>query len=635
MSRLCAIDVGSQAVRFVVIERSLRRSEIVAASTVQRQPDEDDAAFLGRVRETLAQPLGSVAITISGRHVSPRLLEFPFRDVKKIEAAVGFELDGQVPYDLDDIATTWEVVGKPGDRTRVLAAVTPRERLQKTLALWRDAGMEPRAVAPPATAIAELVRGTQETVAIASIGASETHVAVVRGGIVFARTLQVGSGSVDRALATHFGLELAQARAAKESELRLAPVADGTVHPAQEVAQRGVEAIETALLATFRSLPAELMPARLVLTGGGSRLAGLDGFLGRRLALPVTLLDLGALTQGMQPLGETLAVAPEYAVALGLVLTCMRSAQAVPLNFRRGAFAYAGDLQVYRGSLVRLGAAVAIVTTLAIVGAGARYLMVKAVEKEMDQGFCAATQKIVGKAICDPTAALATLRQSPGAESGLVIPTYSSARLLDMLSRAVGSDIDVSFEHLEFRIDASGKDVDRISGKGEAATFETTEQLVQALKRDPCVTKAEVSKQRRKSNDARVEFNLDAEVKCPAGRLPAQELAAVADTWLPQPTALGAMPTPAGVEPGPELLPPGPGMGEPESPDALPIADRVPRLPDGGPERLRGPATLPPDRRQGGAPHRVLPPGVGKLPPGIPDRIRRGKLKQAKPQEGE
>ena len=155
-----------------------------------------------------------------------------------------------------------------------------------------------------------------------------------------------------------------------------------------------------------------------------------------------------------------------------------------------------------------------------------RYVLVTGQEEALNKEFCLATEKIVGRQICDPTAALATLRQPAGAGDGVVIPEFSAARMFDAFSKNISAEIDVSFSELELRLPSRGGEFEKITGKGEAANFETTEQVVAALKKDPCVEQAEVSRQRRTKNSGRVEFNLTVNMKCPPGVLPGAQSAA-------------------------------------------------------------------------------------------------------------
>jgi len=146
-----------------------------------------------------------------------------------------------------------------------------------------------------------------------------------------------------------------------------------------------------------------------------------------------------------------------------------------------------------------------------------RYGLVNSDEQALNKEFCNVTEKIVGREICDPTAALATLRQAPGAGEGIVIPEYSAAKLYSSISALIGPEVDVSFDELEFRLASRGGELDKVTGRGEAASFETTEQIVAVLKKDACVEKAETSRQRKTRKTGRVEFHLSVDLRCLPG----------------------------------------------------------------------------------------------------------------------
>ncbi|HET6345510.1 MAG TPA: hypothetical protein VFH51_11305, partial [Myxococcota bacterium] len=258
-----------------------------------------------------------------------------------------------------------------------------------------------------------------------------------------------------------------------------------------------------------------------------SRLPGLPEFLSARLGIPVELLDVRGSLQALP--GGPEAVGPEHALALGMAVALFRHGRELPLNFRRGELAYHGDIQLYRGTLTRAAIGMSIVLTLAILGSVVRYSILKGEEKQLDLGFCSATQRIVGREICDPTAAMATLRQS-GGDGGVVIPSYSAASLLEMVSKGITPDLDVQLDEIDLRVDATPGQPERIAAKGEAASFETTEGLATALKKDPCVQDVEVSNQRKTHNAGRVEFKLVIKVACPVGVQPGSPAGARAAT---------------------------------------------------------------------------------------------------------
>jgi Tfp pilus assembly PilM family ATPase len=585
--RIVAVEISPRVARLVVLETTLRHTEVVEACSLPLPEGADRRQALAVAREAIVGSVDSLVLSTDPRTVTTRLLHFPFGDLRRVEAAVAFELEGQVPYDIQQTALTWHVASRTPTSMEVLTALSPKKQVAELVADADASGLTPRVVMPATAALLELAPHDEPApLAIVAMGETTTHVAIVRNGeLRLARTLRAGGADVDRAIAKAFRVELAAAKQAKESEVRLLDgdeltQASPDARRVSEAAMAGLAAVVTGLATTFKALPTADAPTRVFLTGGLALLPGLKECLGRRLGLPVDLVDLqsasarasegpalalfdrllkgrkrgeeapSAAAAPPRPTGPPLG--PEMALALGMAIAVARHGRNVPLNFRRGELAYQGDLQLYRGQVTRIAAGVAAVIVLAIAGAIVRYTMISAEERRINAGFCAATKKIIGREICDPTAALATLRQAPGAAEGVVIPPYSAAALLEMMSKAIGSDIDVSFDDLELRVDGRAGEPDRVTGKGDAATFETTEQVSQALKRDPCVQEVEISKQRKSRDGGRVEFSLSIKVSCPPGATPGHPVgppAAHAESAQWQPA--GAV-DPASAETGPE-----------------------------------------------------------------------------------
>ncbi len=522
--QIVAIDVSSRAVRVVTVETTLRKTEIVSAETFPISEEEPREQVLTKLGESLNADC-SIVVSCDSRAVSTRLLHFPFADLRKVEAAIDFELEGQVPYDLEETAITWKVVGRATNSTEVLACLTPKAVLSERLAELSSCGLEARAIVLADASLAELVSSTDETLAVLSLGHTTCHMAIVKNGVRVARTLRAGGTDVDRVVARELGIGLEDAHAIVERDGQLLAGEDAVASKLSSAILQGLGPLISSLVTTFKALPPTEAPARMLLTGGLSRLPGIVELLGERLGVPVELLDLKAVADTC---GSSLeAIAPEYGLALGMALGMMRQGRQVALNFRRGALAYQGDIQLYRGQLTRIAMGLGAVILLGIFGSVVRYSMISSEERRIDKGFCEATKRIVGREICDPTAALATVRQAPGGDDGVVIPAYSAGTLLEMMSKVIGKDIDVTFDEMEIRVDARAGDSDRISAQGEAASFESTEQLVTNLKRDPCVQEAEVSKQRKARDGGHVEFNLNIKISCPPG-VPPGSAAAVA-----------------------------------------------------------------------------------------------------------
>ena len=521
--RIAAIELSGDNAHAVVVEATLRKQLLENAVSVTRKEEETDEAMLARLQEKLGGHFDSIAVACDASRVSARLLDFPFGDLRKIDAAVGFELEGQIPYALEDVALSYLITERGAARSEVLASIMPRNCLERRLELFKSAGLEPRVVASPAGALMELLPAERtERAAILSAGESESHLAFATGDTLrSARTLRFGTGKLEQTIAKALGIAVEDA-ASYWRRIGLGEgdgmIATGDVVRIQHAVKAALKGLVAPMFTTLKALPEAVLPETIYVTGELAALDGVCEFLSEALEVDVQPLNLKAALEDFEE--ESKVPEASYAPALGLVLALMRRSSAMPMNFRHGEFAYQGDLQLYRGPLIHLMVGCAIVLCLALGSMMTRYVLVSGQEEALNNEFCLATEKIVGRQICDPTAALATLRQPAGAGDGVVIPEFSAARMFDAFSKNISADIDVSFSELELRLPSRGGESEKISGKGEAANFETTEQVVAALKKDPCVEQAEVSRQRRTKNSGRVEFNLTVTMKCPPGVMP-------------------------------------------------------------------------------------------------------------------
>src|SRR5262245_57075533 len=174
----------------------------------------------------------------------------------------------------------------------------------------------------------------EETVLLADIGHDNLNVVLVRGpDLVFARNLSGGSRLFDKAIAERFGIDEARARAYKLSEGTL-DTGRAFKDPNQEKAARALAAPAGQVLSLLQSAVvfaksqvkiSSLKLDRVLLCGGGARLAGLTAYLSRGMSVPVELFDpfrVVDLSQLDPESAERLAAHQLEAVAaLGLATT--------------------------------------------------------------------------------------------------------------------------------------------------------------------------------------------------------------------------------------------------------------------------------------------------------------------------
>ncbi|WP_242346926.1 type II secretion system protein GspL, partial [Anaeromyxobacter terrae] len=236
--RILGLDLGAHAVKGVLLDSTYRGYAVVDTARVPVQAaTEGGPSLVARqaqaVRELLAERgwrPDAVIAAFPGAAASSHVITLPFTDPRRIEQTVGFEVEGQIPFDLDEVAWDWQPLHAHDGKTDLHVAVVRKEELAALVAALAEAGVDPRAVVPAGPAYAALfatgaVAGEAAPPAepgapapadvVLDVGHERTSVCVVAGGTAeAARTFPFGAAQLARAASRELGLPEADALAA-------------------------------------------------------------------------------------------------------------------------------------------------------------------------------------------------------------------------------------------------------------------------------------------------------------------------------------------------------------------------------------------------------------------------------------
>lgn len=326
-NRILALDVHGADLNAVVVETSFRSYQIVGHFSEPR----DDSVSLGeQLRAFVARhPMtaDTVLSALPGNAAAFRTLELPFRDRRRLEQTVPFELESQVPFSIEDAIIDFQILTSNADGARVFAALAPKSRLEEHLEVLSTAGLDPAIVdfAPLATLnVLQLFDGSRPD-----------HFGFLH--------LSNGGGT------------LALYREGRLEGLRVLDVAEEPLGPAlaREVGWT-LKSLDGISVGRRNGGPPPL------LVGGRSEPTLLDQ-LRRRIGVTVQRLEelpLRRIPAALQGRHGT------YAPALGLALREIAEGPTLGLNFRRDAFSYRRGQEELQGVAVRLGTLFAVVLAL-------------------------------------------------------------------------------------------------------------------------------------------------------------------------------------------------------------------------------------------------------------------------------
>ncbi len=472
----------------------------------------------------------AVVTAVPGSEVAAHVLTMPFTDTRKIEQTLPFELEDQIPFDLDEVVFDYQVLAQRDGKSDVLVAVARKAFLADLLARLEEVGLDPRVMSlaslayqnlfahgvirplPPPPAPEPTLEGEPpplvpqtRTEAVLDIGHSTTTLMVLEDGAArFARTFPVAGRALTAAVAAAEGLDLAAAEVRKET--------DGTLDTGSHfpdrarlagILERGLAPLIRGIRQTFLAHAARSRTKieRVHLTGGTARLPGLPEYLAAQLGCEVVALD--PFPEGTVPVEVEGPAAddPAAGLAMALALRGQGGTRTARINFRKGPLAFHGDLSYMRGNVSRLVAMAAVLLAILGVNVWSHFHTLEVREQQVSTALCQLTQRVLGQCYTNPDDAISRLKGTK-AQAG-VVPRVSAADVLAAVSSRLGAmdDIDLS------ELDITGT---KVRLEGTAGSFDSVAKMVQKLKSYTCFGDVNQGQTRQSRDGKSIDFNVDA-----------------------------------------------------------------------------------------------------------------------------
>ncbi len=420
------LDVGHFKVKAAVLRGSARKfsaedflsSELPVPATAAQVQDAIRALLLSLGEDSL-----DIIAAMPLERCSATLVNLPFSDKRRVAQTLPFEVEGNVPWDLDEVVLDWQVVDNEGPGAKLFVAMAKKDRVRGTIDQLVASGADPRLVGLDAAALAFLVPPLDEGVVLVDLGRDRTLICAVDGGRPYwVRSLDRGNGAfVD-------------------------PESGATLPGFQT----WLSEIRSSLLTAER---AGFDTAELRLCGGGARATGLLPLLSEELGVPVVplVLPTPSLRADEAPQPE-----PEHALAYALALRGLQPRGLYGVEFRQGPLARAADRRS-AARLVFAGAALVVLLVLSLFGwnlwqlRGARRDLQTA-QQQLVASVQGAFPEVAPSALGTPQSAIAVMQEKvTGVEqrvASLQGPSLTPLDVLKELSVTVPDSIVVDLDEL-------------------------------------------------------------------------------------------------------------------------------------------------------------------------------------------
>lgn len=239
-------------------------------------------------------------VIVPGFRVLTKNLRAPHVEPDRRWEMVALEAQRSLPYALDEVSWSWQVLADDGIETELQFLAVKRDWLDLFLGKLDDLGIRPSVLAPESLLDANcwrwMHRGEPGPVLIVNIGARSTNVTLTGDGVFAVRTINLGGNLLTQALAEPLGLSFEQAEAWKirfNSEPEVEGESEGRTRLFLGEAESFLKRLNAELtrsIMNFRRQTGAGAPAKLLLAGGGALLRGLPESLAAKQKLRVDWL---------------------------------------------------------------------------------------------------------------------------------------------------------------------------------------------------------------------------------------------------------------------------------------------------------------------------------------------------------
>ena len=333
------VDIGSHAVKVCQLKRSDKAYTVVCLGTaILPEGAVDDGTLnepdvVGAVVADLFKNLKikkkKVGFSISGYSVIVKKVNLAVMSDDQMEEHIMSEAEQYIPFDIKDVYLDFQDL-KTGtnenERTDVMLVAAKKEIVDDYLDMLESIGLQATVVDVDGFALENTYEyNTPKTgnVALVDIGAAKMNINIISSGIsVVARDIVVGSRQLTEQIMNQFDLDFDEAEAIKLGRLPAEDRQEELEQIFTTVCTQWVLEIKKAIDLYHSNYP-DAPLERLILSGGGAKVAGLTDYLHRETGLPVELFNPFAhmLSNDKKIDPEYLkSVGPEMAIASGIAI---------------------------------------------------------------------------------------------------------------------------------------------------------------------------------------------------------------------------------------------------------------------------------------------------------------------------
>jgi type IV pilus assembly protein PilM len=342
---IVGLDIGSSMVKAVEVHRKSKgeRFELAHLGVAKLPPEAivqgaflNSGAIVDAIREAVEDAkirTKRVAAAVSGHSVIVKKVSLPAMTREELDEQIRWEAEQYIPFDVNEVNLDFQILesSETEGQMEVLLVAAKKDLIDDYVQVIQEAGLQPAVIDVAAFAVenafaANYEAGPGEVVALVNIGAQVVNINIVQDGApAFTRDITSAGNQYTEEIQKSLAISFEEAERIKLGGRRSEDsqeVVPAEVEQAMQAVTETVVGEISRSLDFFAATSADSRIERVLLSGGGASVSGLDKVFHERTGLPVEVLNpLRQMvpTSKFQPeyLDE---LAPALGVGVGLAL---------------------------------------------------------------------------------------------------------------------------------------------------------------------------------------------------------------------------------------------------------------------------------------------------------------------------
>ena len=315
-SQLVGIDVGSHSIKIVQLLQKKNHFELVNVGLIRLPENTFEDGMTENpnlVSEVVKQLISSekiktkfAVISVSGESVVIKKINVPKMSEYELAESIKMEAEQYIPFDIKDVNIDFTILGSAvkepdaesedtGEQMEVLLVAAKRDIIEQRESILLNAGLKPVVFDLDIFAVENSYslnydEKMDEVVSIVNIGASVTNIGIIEGGSTgFTRDILLGGNKYTETIQKQLKVDYEDAEKIKLGLNVTEDNKDKIVSIIVEVTDILASEIQKSI--EFYSTAANRNVGKIFLSGGGSKISGINQLLSEKLGVSVETLD--------------------------------------------------------------------------------------------------------------------------------------------------------------------------------------------------------------------------------------------------------------------------------------------------------------------------------------------------------